>query len=272
MPLPLLRCTSLIAFFLFSTCVAIAQDDDAEEPAQASAKPAIDDETLKRANDPLANVKAFNIQDYYASRLYGRPDAQMNQLLPRYAQPFGNFLFRATMPIITSSVADQEPVTGFGDLNLFAIYCLPARNGNKFGIGPNLTIPTGTNNLGQGKWQTGISALAFFARSRIIQIGSLLQWQTSFAGDEDRPDVSLLIPQLFCFWQIGGGTYLRSTGILSFDLTNGHYNIPVGLGIGKVIPAGKVVFNIFAEPQLSVAAEGAGQPAFQTFFGFNTQF
>jgi len=65
---------------------------------------------------------------------------------------------------------------------------------------------------------------------------------------------------------------LRSTGIWSFNLENGDYNVPIGLGVGKVVKVNKIVFNIFAEPQFTVLAEGLGQPKFQTFVGFNTQF
>jgi len=234
--------------------------------------PALSDEELKKANDPMAHTKAFNLHNYIVSSLYGLPDVSANQLIARYSQPAGNFLLRASMPFAMSSQPGVAPTTGLGDFNMFAIYSFPSASGNKFGIGPSITAPTGTHNLGTGKWQAGISALAFLAKSHIIQIGSLLQWSGSFAGDDDRPDVSMLTPQVFFMWQLGGGTYLRSTGISSFNLENGDYNVPIGLGIGKVIKTGKVVFNIFAEPQFTVLAEGIGQPRFQTFVGFNTQF
>lgn len=267
------RIASVLLVLFAGTQVALAQDEEDDTPPVSAHRPgAISNETLKTANDPMAHMKAVNFQDYYMSRLYGRPDMQLNQFLVRYSQPIGKLLLRATMPFVSNAPAEQGPTSGLGDFNLFAIYNFYQKNGTKFGIGPNLTIPTGTHDLGQGKWQAGLSVLAFLAKSPQIQIGSLLQWQTSFAGDENRPDVSLLTPQLFFIWQIGGGLYIRSTGVMSFDLTNGHYNIPVGLGIGKVIPVGKCVFNLFAEPQLSVAAEGAGQAVYQTYFGFNTQF
>ncbi|MBO9202875.1 MULTISPECIES: hypothetical protein [Niastella] len=232
----------------------------------------VSDEELKRANDPMANVKAFNVQDYIVSKLYGLPDQQLNQLLVRYTQPVGQFLLRGTMPFVTSSGDGKDPTSGLGDFNFFALYSFPSSNGNKFGIGPNLTVPTGTHELGAGKWQTGLSVLAFFANSHIVQVGSLLQWSVSFAGDDDRADVSLLTPQLFFIWQIGAGFCIRSTGVMSFNLKNGDYNVPIGLGVGKVLKAGNVVFNLFAEPQFTVLAEGIGQPRYQTFVGFNTQF
>jgi hypothetical protein len=219
----------------------------------------------------MANSKALNFQNYIVSSLYGT-DLSLNQFLLRYAQPFGKVLMRATMPFIVSSFPGAAPTTGLGDLNIFGIYSSDISPGNKLGIGPSITMPTGTNDLGTGKWQAGISALAFMASSPVLQYGGLLQWSGSFAGDDDRADVSLLTSQMFFIWQAGGGTYLRSTGVWSFDLRTGHYSVPIGLGVGKVIKAGKIVFNVFGEPQFTILAEGAGQPHFQTFLGFNTQF
>ncbi len=231
----------------------------------------LDVETLKKANDPMAHVKAFNIHNYIVSSVYGLPDVAQNQLMFRYAQPIGKFLLRGTLPVVTSSSPNVSPESGLGDFNLFAIYSVD-NGGNKIGIGPLITAPTGTNGFSSEKWQAGVAALAFFAKNPSFQGGTLLQWQTDFAGDSDAADIDLLTSQLFGMWQIGGGTYLRSTGIWSFDLTNGNYNIPLGLGIGKVVKVNKVVFNIFAEPQYSVLAKGIGQAKFQLFIGFNTQF
>jgi hypothetical protein len=230
------------------------------------------EDEIKKANDPMADAKAINLQNYYVSSIDGVEHATLNQFLVRYSQPVGRVLIRASMPFVVSSLPSSEPVTGLGDFNMFAIYSFSPTPGNKFGIGSLIVAPTGTKDLGQGKWQTGISALAFFAKNRLLQFGSLLQWQISFAGDDDRKDVSLLTPQMFFIWQIGGGTYVRSTGVWSFDLYSGNYNVPLGIGIGKVIKVGKVVFNIFAEPQFSVFGVGIGQPKVQTFFGFNSQF
>jgi len=257
-------CLLLFVFMLSAPVIIYAQQ-------QASPPGGLSEEELKKANDPMASTKALNIHNYIVSKLYGT-DAQVNQCIVRYAQPAGKWLFRASMPFVVSSTPSTAPVTGLGDFNLFAIYSFPSANGNKLGIGPNITAPTGTHNLGSGKWQAGISALAFLAKSHVVQAGSLLQWQASFAGDDDRADVSMLTPQVFFFWQLGGGLYARSTGVWTFNLENGDYSMPLGLGLGKVVKAGKIVFNIFAEPQFTVLAEGVGQPKFQTFVGFNTQF
>jgi len=47
---------------------------------------------------------------------------------------------------------------------------------------------------------------------------------------------------------------------------------PLGLGIGQVIKQEKTVYNVFVEPQGSVADHGPGQPRWQIFLGLNLQF
>ena len=44
------------------------------------------------------------------------------------------------------------------------------------------------------------------------------------------------------------------------------------MGVGQVIKKDKTVYNMFVEPQYSVADKGPGQPVWQIFLGFNMQF
>lgn len=62
--------------------------------------------------------------------------------------------------------------------------------------------------------------------------------------------------------RVGGGV---------FDIDNDKYHVPVGLGIGKVVPTRKAAFNLFVEPQFTILSRGAGQPELQIFIGVNTQ-
>ena len=58
-----------------------------------------------------------------------------------------------------------------------------------------------------------------------------------------------------------------------FDLKNGTYAVPVGLGIGKVVPTKSAVFNVFVEPQFTVLYCDLRQRELRgVFVGFNTQF
>jgi len=105
-----------------------------------------------------------------------------------------------------------------------------------------------------------------------VQYGYLLTWQASFAGNSSREAVNAGAFQPFGFYQLGKGLYLRSAPIWVYDFQNNTYSVPLGLGIGQVIPDGKTVYNVFVEPQVSVADKGSGWPKWQVFVGFNMQF
>ncbi|MCP5426520.1 MAG: hypothetical protein H6970_15855, partial [Gammaproteobacteria bacterium] len=186
-----------------------------------------------------------------------------------------NWIFRASLPINTfPTVPDGDKDTGLGDFNIFAAYLIDTGNpAVSFGIGPQITAPTASNDdLGSGKWSAGLANVLFNASSPKFQYGYLLTWQASFAGEDDRADVNTAAFQPFVFYQLGGGTYLRAAPIWVYNFENDDYSVPLGIGIGQVIKKDKTVYNVFIEPQFSVADEGPGQPDWQIFFGFNMQF
>ena len=164
--------------------------------------------------------------------------------------------------------------SGLGDFNVFAAYLFDTGNpAVSFGVGPQLTAPTATEDAtGTGQWQAGLASVYFNAKSPRFQWGGLVTWQTDFAGDDDRAGTNLLALQPFYFLQLGKGLYLRGAPIMAFNLENNSYHVPVGLGIGQVIPTPNVVYNVFVEPQFTILDRGAGQPELQLFVGFNMQF
>jgi hypothetical protein len=112
----------------------------------------------------------------------------------------------------------------------------------------------------------------FNASSPKIQYGYLLTWQASFTGEDDRQDVNVAAFQPFVFYQFGRGARLRLAPICVYNVENYDFSVPLSLGYGQVVKRGQTVFNVFAEPQFSVADEGPGQPEWQVFVGFDMQF
>lgn len=230
-----------------------------------------------QANNPLANFRALNLQNYYIGE-FTSPDKNGNQFWLRYAQPISigktNWIFRASLPVNTYPVAPNwSTTTGIGDLNAFAAYLIDTGNpAVSFGIGPQLTVPTGKAAVGSEKWSAGLANVLFDASSAKLQYGYLLTWQASFAGSDSRPNVNVGAFQPFAFYQLGKGLYLRSAPIWVYNFENSTYSMPLAIGIGQVIPTKQVVYNVFVEPQWSVADKGAGYPQWQIFVGFNMQF
>jgi hypothetical protein len=236
------------------------------------------DDAAAQANNPLANMTAFNLQNYYVGALTDSDDSA-NQFWLRYAKPFGfaggNWLLRASLPVNsfpTPPVGDKK--TGIGDLNLFTAYLIDTGNpAISFGIGPQLTAPTASEQeLGSEKWSAGLVNVLFNATSPKFQYGYLITWQASFAGESDRANVNVGALQPFAFYQLGGGHYLRAAPIWVYNFENDNYSIPLGIGYGKVIKKQKTVYNLFVEPQFSVADRGPGQPEWQIYFALNMQF
>jgi hypothetical protein len=233
---------------------------------------------VAQANNPLANFTAFNLHDYYIGELTS-PDKDANQFWARFATPFSlgdtHWLMRASLPIITFPVPPTlNHQTGVGDLNVFAADLIDIGIPSiSFGVGPQITVPTATKGeLGSEKWSAGLVNTLFNFGSPTFQYGYLLSWQGSFAGSSSRDPVNLATFQPFLFYQLGGGTYLRSTGVMAYDFEHSTYSVPIGFGIGQVIPQGKTIFNVFIEPQVSIADKGAGWPKWQIFIALNTQF
>ena len=243
---------------------ALAQQPDANDVA--------------KANNPLADVKAFNVHNYYIGKLT-ETDTYANQFWLRYAQPFSigesKWLMRASLPVMTNpQLPGTEHETGLGDFNVFAAYLIDVGNpAISFGVGPLINAPTATDDaLGSGKWSAGLANVLFVGTNPKFFYGYLLTWQASFAGDDDRADVNLGAFQPLLIGQLGGGTYWRSTGIMNYDFENSAYNVPLGLGLGQVFKSGTTIYNLFVEPQWSVASKGTGWPQWQVFVGFNVVF
>ena len=232
-----------------------------------------------QANNPLLRAKAFNVHDYYIGDLTDI-DEDANQFWMRFAMPFSigdtKWLMRASLlPLNTVPAPPElEHETGLGDFNVFAAYQMDVGiPGVSFGFGPLLNIPTASEDAtGSGKWSAGVANVLFSAQSPKFQYGYLLTWQASFAGDDDRDDVNVAAFQPLLIYQLGGGTYLRSTPIMTYDFESDGYSVPLGLGIGQVFKTARGSNNLFIEPQWSVADDGAGWPEWQVFVGFNMIF
>ena len=234
-------------------------------------------ETANKSNNPLNLAPGLNLQDYYTPQVYDS-NIHTNDALLRGALPVAPNdvigvpqLLRVTLPVSTRPDPHGGYSTGIGDLNLFDIFLLKTE-GVQLGIGPQITAPTAEHDeLGTGKWQAGLAAIAIDASPRGL-LGALVQYQSSFAGDSDRQHVESATFQPFIIHNLPKGWYLRSTGTWTWDLKNNTHYIPVGLGVGKAWKAGSNILNAFVEPQWTVERKGDDLPQFTLFAGINVTF
>lgn len=255
-------------------CLVLNLNSFAQETQEQKSGPSA--EELAKANNPLADLIAFNVQYYYRPQLNEVTGGMANTTWFRFAVPTGRVLWRLSAPLETRFINNETTnfsKSGLGDLDLFAAYLAVMKPSLTFGVGPAASFNTASDAaLGSGKNTLGVAAVAFAAPSPEFQYGGLVTWRADLGGDKSRESVNLLAVQPFYFWQLGKGLYFRGAPIMPFDLDKGEYHVPVGLGIGKVIKMKKTVFNFFVEPQPSVLVQGAGQPTFQIYGALNMQF
>jgi hypothetical protein len=266
--------TSLWVFFAGVTIFLAAASAVPVNAQEQTGEAAATTPSSTDANNPLAKFTAFNVHNYYIPALSEMDNQNANTFWLRYAQPFGRWLFRGSLPASRVPTGVGETTSGLGDFNAFAAYLFDTGDpALSVGVGPLVVAPTASEDeTGSGKWQGGLSAIYFNSKSSTLQWGGLVTWQTDFAGDDDRPGTNVLAVQPFYFVQLGKGLYVRGSAVAVFNLETDSYNVPVGLGLGKVVPTSGAVFNIFVEPQFTILDRGAGQPELQIFVGFNTQF
>ncbi|TAJ36391.1 MAG: hypothetical protein EPO55_22105 [Reyranella sp.] len=236
-------------------------------PAAAAAQ----DNAQNEGNDPLTPKAALQLQDYFQPFLNGQTGSGANQTNVRGVLPhdaFGVAQFaRASFPALASAWGPGGSQTGIGDLTIFDVPVFFVDN-VKFGVGPLAVVPTATSTaLGDRRWQLGGQGIAS-ARHTWGLTAVLAAYQQSF----DRQSQSLTFQPLL-FYNLDDGYYLRSSGIVSFDLAHRTTVVPIGIGLGRVIPlpSGRIL-NFFVEPQYSAIRSGDGVPTFQVYAGFNVQF
>lgn len=174
----------IAGLLLFAPCASFA-----EEPAE------VGQALQQAANDPTASLMSVQIQNIYTGDYHNLKDENGNTILLRSAVPFNtgplNHIARATLPAVTKSPSGKD---GLSDLVLFDLIVFNQSWG-RWGVGPVMLFPTATNDaLGAEKWAIGAAA-GFLAQSRKLQWGVFNQNLYSFAGNDDREDVTLGIIQ-----------------------------------------------------------------------------
>lgn len=236
-------------------------------PAAAAAR----DSTQNVGNDPLTPMVALQLQDYFQPFLNGQLGSGANQTNLRSVLPHDTFgipqFARASFPALASAWEPGGAQTGIGDLTIFNVPVTTVK-GVKFGAGPLAVVPTATSPaLGDRRWQVGGQGIA-----SVRHAWGLTALLTAYQQSFDRQSQSLTFQPLL-FYNLHDGYYLRSSGIVAFDLAQRTTVVPVGIGLGRAIalPEGRLL-NLFVEPQYAAIRNGAGVPTFQVYGGINVQF
>jgi hypothetical protein len=158
------------------------------------------------------------------------------------------------LPELPEGISGGETF-GLGDIN-YTGWLSPAAGGPlTWGIGPTVSFPSATDEkLGSEKWSAGPSAVALVTPGPWV-VGTLVRQLWSFAGDDDRQDVSQMLIQPFVNYNMAGGWFLTSAPIITANWeasSDDTWLVPLGGGGGRVFKIGPQPVNMSLQAYYNV--------------------
>jgi hypothetical protein len=203
------------------------------------------DELAKQLSNPIASLISvpfqFNVD--FGAGADGEAESYLLNIQPVVPLSLNDdwtLISRTILPVRFHDDLFDDDVFGLGDItqSLFFSPKTPGPGGLIWGVGPVFLLPTATDDrLGAEKWGAGPTAVALVQRGPWT-VGALANHIWSFAGDEDRADVSQTFLQPFVSYALGGGQTLSLNLESSYDWNADQWTVPLNAGYSKVFSVG----------------------------------
>ncbi len=212
-----------------------------------------DSELAKQTQNPVADLISIPFQNNINFGL--EPNHRMQNVLnvqpviPVNLTDKWNLITRTILPIIKQPDlrTTSEDTWGIGDINISLFFSPAKSKGVTWGVGPALQIPTGTDEvLSSRKWAAGPTGVGLIMQGPWV-VGLLASNIWSYAGNDDRRDVSQFLAQYFVNYNLPDAWYLTAAPVITADWEavgkGNKWTVPVGGGFGKIFRIGKLPFN-----------------------------
>lgn len=200
-----------------------------------------DEELQKKLANPISDLISLPLQ--WNANLHAGPLEKPQYTLnfqPVYPVKLGNgwsLINRAIVPYVSSppTVPGQDRKNGLGDITYEGFFAPPVGpSGLIWGVGPMLTLRTATDDrLGQGKWSLGPAFVALQQEGK-WSLGALVTQQWSFAGDDQRKDVSAFSLQPIASYRIDAKYSVGYFGTITADWkehNSNRWTVPLGVSL-----------------------------------------
>ncbi len=231
--------------FLAAACLSIlaaaagAEDSDVSDLAKQTQNP---------VSDLVSLPFQYNVEFGLGPDGSDRHTLNIQPVAPVALNPDWNLISRLIVPVVSSprTPPARGREAGLGDLS-YSAFISPSREGAfLWGIGPVVIVPMVTDPpLGSGKWSAGPTAVGLCMKGPWVA-GALVSNVWSFAGDEARADVNLMLLQPFVNYNLAGGWYISSAPIMTanWEAPSGEkWTVPLGAGFGRTFRAGERPVN-----------------------------
>jgi hypothetical protein len=233
--------------FVILNGVILAQTDPSVGTAQSQGSDMA--ELAKKLNNPTASLINVPLQSNFDFGGGPSDDGFQYKLNIQPVIPFDvnenwKILSRTIVPYIyQEDRIGTGSEDGLGDSTV-TLWLSPSgtktREGLTWGVGPVFQLPTATDDLlGFGKWGLGPSAV-LLSQSRGWTVGVLAQHIWSFAGEDNRQDVSASFMQPFINYTTRAHTTFGINTESIYDWENEEWTVPLNLFVTQLSMIGKM--------------------------------
>ena len=223
---------------LGSACVSMAETDAG---------------LAQELTNPLADLVTVPIQMNFDSDIGSSDDGSKVTTNIQPVIPFDvgrdlNLITRTIIPVVAQE--DIFPGAGsqfgLGDINMSLFFSpkQPTSGGILWGVGPVFLLPTATNSkLGAEKWGTGPGVVALTMRGPWT-VGILANHIWSFAGDNDRQDISNTFMQPFVAYTWPSAWTVSLLTESSYNWKSEKWSVPVNAAVSRLVRFGRLPVSL----------------------------
>lgn len=237
-----------------------AQSDQPNEAGTDAAAPQAN--LAQQSQNPIANLISvpFQVNTNFGVGQFDRTSVILNiqPVVPTAISDDWVLINRLIIPVVYQPELAQIPLPngetesigeefGLGDI-IYQGFFSPRDSGSfTWGVGPILSFPTATDEiLGAEKWGAGPAAVGLVTSGPIVT-GALVSQLWSYAGDDDRQDVSLMTIQPFFNYNFDQGWYVTTSPMITANWQtepDEQWTVPIGGGFGRVFSIGRQPVNL----------------------------
>lgn len=226
------------------------------DSAAAQATPTQADQTeelAKQLANPVASLVSVPFQSNWEFGVGPDEDTRytlnFQPVMPFSLNERWNLIARVIVPFLSqpSLIPGAAPTAGVSDIvsSFFFSPAVPKRA--IWGLGPVVLLPTTSDPfLGTEKWGVGPTGL-LLKQEGPWTVGALVNQIWSFAGDDDRPDVSQALFQPFVAyaWRTGYTFTVNTEATANWEAPSGEeWTVPINFQLTKIVKIGKKPLSV----------------------------